>query len=251
MTNDHAPRRATLAALSDPAVLEGLFDELPDVVFFAKDRAGRYLLVNRTLLDRCGIRHRAEILGRTAEEVFPAPLGEGFTSQDRQVLATGIEIRDKLELHLYPGGGQGWCLTCKRPLRDAEGKLAGLLGISRDLQRPAGRDRALGRLAEAVRALREGYAEPLRISELARDAGLSLDRFERLVRETFHLTPRQLLTQIRIEAASKLLRGGAQSVAEVAYACGYSDHSAFTRQFKATVGLTPREYRLGRGGSRA
>ena len=36
------------------------------------------------------------------------------------------------------------------------------------------------------------------------------------------------------------------SVAEVAHACGYSDHSAFTRQFRATVGLTPREFRRAR-----
>jgi AraC-like DNA-binding protein len=32
-------------------------------------------------------------------------------------------------------------------------------------------------------------------------------------------------------------------VTEIAIACGYHDHSAFTRQFKATVGMTPSEYR--------
>jgi AraC-like DNA-binding protein len=35
----------------------------------------------------------------------------------------------------------------------------------------------------------------------------------------------------------------AGTVAEVAYACGYADHSAFSRQFKAVVGLSPSEYR--------
>jgi AraC-like DNA-binding protein len=38
-------------------------------------------------------------------------------------------------------------------------------------------------------------------------------------------------------------------VAEIAQACGYGDHSAFTRQFKATTGLTPSQYRqLSTGG---
>ena len=67
-------------------LLETLFNELPDVVFFLKDRDGRYTAANRTLLDRCGIAHRESLLGRTAEEVFPSPLGTGYTAQDRQVL---------------------------------------------------------------------------------------------------------------------------------------------------------------------
>ena len=48
----------------------------------------------------------------------------------------------------------------------------------------------------------------------------------------------------RVDAASRLLRGSALTVAAIAQACGYADHSAFTRQFKATVGLTPRAFRL-------
>jgi AraC-like DNA-binding protein len=73
--------------------------------------------------------------------------------------------------------------------------------------------------------------------------GLSLDRFERLVKRVFYLTPRELLIKTRIEAASKLLVEGDRSVADIAYACGYCDHSAFTRQFKATVGVAPAAFR--------
>jgi AraC-like DNA-binding protein len=36
---------------------------------------------------------------------------------------------------------------------------------------------------------------------------------------------------------------GEASVADIAQACGYADHSAFTRQFRATTGVTPSEYR--------
>jgi AraC-like DNA-binding protein len=94
-----------------------------------------------------------------------------------------------------------------------------------------------------VDAIRRRYAEDgLRLEALARASGLSLDRFERLVKRVFDLTPRQLLAKTRVEAASRLLLG-ARSVAEVAHACGYADHSAFTRQFHAVVGLTPREFR--------
>ena len=40
--------------LAEPFTAEVLFDHLPDVVFFIKDRDGRYLSVNRTLVERCG-----------------------------------------------------------------------------------------------------------------------------------------------------------------------------------------------------
>jgi AraC-like DNA-binding protein len=58
----------------------------------------------------------------------------------------------------------------------------------------------------------------------------------------FQLTPQQALTKLRIEAAMRLLQG-CDSVADIGLACGFTDQSAFARQFKATVGMTPREYR--------
>jgi AraC-like DNA-binding protein len=227
----------------DIGLLEKLFSQLPDVVFFAKDRQGRYARVNDTLLKRCGIRERKMLLGLTAEEVFPKPLGAGYTAQDQLVLEQGVEIRDKLELHLYPGGGQGWCLTFKTPLRDAGGAITGLVGISRDLHRPDEHDADYRRLARAVDQLQQRYAETVRLEALARSVGLSLDRFERLVKRVFYVTPRQLLTKTRIEAASRMLVESSRSIADIAYACGYCDHSAFTRQFKATVGVAPADFR--------
>ena len=70
-----------------------------------------------------------------------------------------------------------------------------------------------------------------------------MDRFERLVRRVFHLTPRQLLTKTRVEAASRMLASGNDTIADVAQSCGYSDHSAFTRQFRAVAGMTPSAFR--------
>jgi AraC-like DNA-binding protein len=51
-----------------------------------------------------------------------------------------------------------------------------------------------------------------------------------------------LLVKLRLERAADLLDGRA-SIAAIAQTCGYSDHSAFTRQFRAVVGVTPRDYR--------
>jgi len=230
-------------AIADPWFAEALFDQTPDIVFFVKDREARYVVVNETLVSRCGLRDKRDMLGKTAAEVFPALLAAGYVEQDRQVLATGAPIRDRLELHIYPGGLRGWCLTYKFALLGPDGAVVGLTGISRDLQRPDEAQEDYRQIARAVEQLQKRFAEPLRIDDLAQSAGLSVDRFERLVRRIFQLTPRQLLTKARIDAASTLLLDEHRSVADIAQACGYGDQSAFTRQFKATVGLTPSAYR--------
>jgi AraC-like DNA-binding protein len=224
-------------------VLEALFDRLPDVVFFVKDRSGRYVVVNETLRIRCGVAHKRALLGRRADEVFPPPLGGAYAAQDRLVAASGTAIEDRLELHLYPDGHRGWCLTYKRPLRKKGGPVTFVVGLSRDLHLPDEGHPEYRQLAAAVEVIRDHYDEPLRIEQLAREADLSVDRFERLVRRVFHLTPRQLLTKTRVDAASRLLANGTDTVADVAQACGYSDHSAFTRQFRAVAGMTPSAFR--------
>lgn len=117
------------------------------------------------------------------------------------------------------------------------------MGLSRDLDLPDQRHPEYRRLAEAVDFLKSRFDEPLRLTALARRFGLSLDQLERLTRRVFRLSPRQLLAKTRIEAASDLLAEGRLTIAQVAHACGYGDHSAFTRQFRATTGLTPRDHR--------
>ncbi len=231
------------AAVRQAGFVLELFDHLPDVVFFVKDARGRYAAINDTLVDRLGRRRKQDVLGRTARDLFPAPLGESYLQQDLAVLRGGRALADVLELHLYPGGAEGWCITRKTPLRAPGGAVIGLAGTSRDVRGAAVEGEPLAGLAAALRVVRERYGEPLRVDRLAADAGLSVYRFSRRIRALFGLTPAQLIAQTRLEAARALLAGGGATVAEIAVACGYCDQSAFTRHFRRVAGLTPTEYR--------
>ena len=235
-------RAALGERMADVFFAEPLFDALPDVVFFVKDAQGRYVVVNQTLVQRCGMKHKAALLGRTSAEVFAHPFGQTYLAQDLAVLAGGAEIDDQLELHLYPNRAPGWCLTRKQALRDAGGAIVGLSGISRDLAMADQKNPAYRKVAAAVHLIHDRYDQPLPLAELARVANMSESQIERYFLRIFHLTPRQLIIKTRVDAASRMLAGAA-SVADIAQACGYADHSAFTRQFKATVGLTPSQYR--------
>ncbi|HEX8777155.1 MAG TPA: AraC family transcriptional regulator [Rhodanobacter sp.] len=220
--------------------LEALFDALPDVVFFVKDVAGRYTHANLTLVRRLGLRRREEVIGRSVTELFPAAMGGSYASQDRRVLG-GEVIENQLEVHIFANRAPGWCLTCKRPLRLGEG-IDGVIGISRDLGQPDGRHPTYLRLRRVLAHLQERYAESVRVATLAELAELSVAQLERHFRRVFQLTPQQVLTKLRIEAAMRLLQGG-DSVAAIGLACGFADQSSFARQFKATVGMSPRDYR--------
>lgn len=224
--------------------MEALFDALPDVVFFVKDTAGRYTHANLTLVRRLGMKRRAEIIGRRVTEVFPSSLGRSYASQDTRVLQ-GELIENQLEVHIFPSRAHGWCLTCKRPLRIRD-EIRGVVGISRDLGRPDGRldgrHPTYARLTRVLTHLQEHYADNVRIGTLAELAEVSVAQLERHFHRVFQLTPRQMLTKLRIEAAMRLLPGP-ESIAAIALACGFTDQSAFARQFKMTVGMPPREYR--------
>lgn len=227
------------------AQLQELMDGLPDTVFFIKDRDGRYTHANQTLLRRLGRARREAVIGRTAAELFPARLGESYLAQDRRVLA-GATISNQLELHLFANRASGWCLTHKMPLRQGHA-IVGLIGISRDLQQPDGRHPGYARLRRVLDHMERRYGERVRMQTLAELAGLSLSQLERQFQRVFHLSPQQWLMRLRIEAATQLLRGGG-SIAAIGQACGFSDQSAFSRQFKAAVGTTPRDYRSLVGG---
>lgn len=228
--------------LADPFFAEALFDQLADVVFFVKDLHGRYVSVNRTLVLRCGCQSKAELIGRTPIEVFPAELGSAYAAQDHYVLEQGEAIHGQLELHLFAKRTQGWCLTDKMPLYDVSGHIIGVAGISRDLRAPDKRHSVYQRIAEVVMFVQEHYPEPLRLEDLAQLAQMSVDQLERYIHQIFDLTPKQLIIKTRLDAATHLLKGK-HSIAAVAYACGFADHSAFSRRFKATVGLSPANYR--------
>lgn len=231
------------AALATAGFALDLFDALPDVVFFAKDLEGRYRAVNETLARRLGKRAKGELLGKTARDLFPSPLGERYLAQDLAVCRTGRPVEDLLELHLYPDGHEGWCVTKKVPLRGTDGAVVGIAGTSRDVRPPDPGSGSLEGLAEALRFLHEQPGGPNRVEALARRAGLSPDRFSRRVRALFGLSASQLVIKVRVDAARRLLRAADAPIARVALACGYCDQSAFTRQFKAVTGLTPAQYR--------
>ena len=219
-----------------------LLDVIPNATIFLKDAQARYVFANQALVQRCGFAEATLLLGKTSADVFPSQFGSGYTDQDQRVLRKGVALSDQLELHLYGSRRPGWCLTHKRPIRDDRGNVIGLAGISLDLQSTRDTHPAYARLAQIDEHIRAHFNRAISMKELTDIAGISVAQLERYCKRVFHLTPRQMILKARLEHASDLLQSDLP-ITDIALRCGYTDHSAFTRQFKSMTGLTPSRFR--------
>jgi transcriptional regulator GlxA family with amidase domain len=89
----------------------------------------------------------------------------------------------------------------------------------------------------------ENLGEPLRMTALARLAGLSTAHFGVLFKEQTGSSPRDYLHLLRIHKACQLLRASNLQIKEIAARLGYQDQFHFSRQFKAFEGVSPSDYR--------
>jgi PAS domain S-box-containing protein len=245
------PCAADRPVSTELAIIEQLFDHVPETAFFLKDAGGRYVAVNQSLVDRCGFQEKRELLGHHVREIFPKELAELYAAQDQLVLCKGRAVIDHLELHWYAHRRPGWCLTTKLPMRDDAGKIVGLVGISRDLRAPGDTTTIPASLASTLEYLENHCDERLSPTSLARHAGLPPFRFARLLKRLFRLTPNQLILQTRLAAAARLLTETDRSVSDIALSCGFYDHSAMTKRFRATTSLTPTQFRSRKSGQEA
>jgi AraC-like DNA-binding protein len=101
--------------------------------------------------------------------------------------------------------------------------------------------------AGTVRRLREyvdvHLNESINLAMLAAVAGLSMHHFAREFKQSFGVTPHHYLTQKRVERAQEMLAQTDLSLAEIAYATGFSDQSHLARHFRHMLATTPREFR--------
>lgn len=232
-----------LNSLKSPFTGEALFDHLDSIVFFIKCDRGKYQVVNKTFVSRCGRSSKDEIVGRVPSDVFGQLLGNSYEKQDSEIIATGQPILSKLELHVFPDRSTGWCLTHKIPLEGQKGKSIGLVGVSQDLQLPRKETEDFAQVSSAVGYAKTNLPEGQTVKHLAAMSGLSVYQFDRRIKLVFGLNAGQWLLKLRLDRAQKLLAQTEQPIASIALDVGYGDQSAFARQFRRATGLTPGQYR--------
>lgn len=123
--------------------------------------------------------------------------------------------------------------------------LAAQLGRKHSLGRagePAKTERtALGdRQFDTVRDwMQDRLAEPIPLTDMAGLVGLSVSQFSRKFKARTGLAPHRFLLRLRLDQATRLLRTGSPTIAEVAVQCGFSHQEHLTRVMREHLGITP------------
>jgi PAS domain S-box-containing protein len=126
-------RKRTVEALaSERNLMQTIIDSLPDRIY-VKDLDKRFTLNNSAHIKALGATSKADALGRTDHDFRIPELADSYAADDRDVMQSGCPLYNREEVTVLPSGEKGWLLVSKMPLRDTEGKIIGLVGISHDI----------------------------------------------------------------------------------------------------------------------
>ncbi|WP_108944492.1 putative bifunctional diguanylate cyclase/phosphodiesterase [Shewanella halifaxensis] len=120
-----------LDAVEAPVSLQQFIDCIKEHVWM-KDASGRYVLVNHSV-ELAWNRSREHILNRTDHELFEPRLANHFVTTDEEAIIKGIEISAGQCEGLDIGNVESWLETTKLPIFEANGELAGVIGVSRNI----------------------------------------------------------------------------------------------------------------------
>lgn len=238
-----AAQTAFFLRAKNPVVFTELFDVLPNIFLFIKDRRHRYMKVNRALASLHGCANEAEMLGRTDFDFNPPTLAAQYVEEDRVVISTGRPLVDQVWLVQSADGMPRWYISSKFPVFGARRAVIGVAGVMRLYDHAGAAPRDYRRLTRACEFVLANYGQPIAVADLASRAHLSASQLQREFRRLFGLNPGDYILRVRLLMARRQLEDSSAPVGQIALDCGFYDQSHFTRAFRAATGLRPLDYR--------
>lgn len=240
--NNDVPHTQLLEQVGVQQIIK-MFDLLPNILFWIKDAQSRIIHANITYIEHLDNKHLEQIVGKTDSGFSPHHLARQYLNDDKKVLAGEI-ITDRLELNMLKNGGYGWFSTSKRPLFDIEGAIIGSYGFTQHLEKTSHLLSNVDEIKKPVEYIRENFAQEITVEQLARISFLSVSALERRFKRQLSKTPKQFINQVRLENARRLILESREPIADIADACGFKEHSYFSKQFKALFAIQPSQLRV-------
>lgn len=219
------------------------YDLLIDVLFWIKDRSGRFVYANKAFIDHVGAVSLKQIVGQTDLSFSPKHLAKQYIEDDKRVVSNGESVTDRLELNLYDGGEISWYSTSKRPLYDCDNNIIGSYGVSHQLEKSSVDLAGMKALKSPIGFVKENYQEDISVKDIADHACLSVSALERRFKKYLQRTPKQYLSDVRLEQARRRLLETKDPIGLISLDCGFSNPSYFCRRFKRKFNQSPSECR--------
>jgi len=116
---------------NEQKLLRALMDNLPDHIYF-KDAQSHFIRINQAQARFFSLGDPEEAIGKSDINFFPFEAARQKVMDERRIFMTGEPIVNLVERADRPNG-ERWVSTTKVPMCDAEGRITGLVGISRDI----------------------------------------------------------------------------------------------------------------------
>ncbi|HAM34936.1 MAG TPA: hypothetical protein DEB40_04180 [Elusimicrobia bacterium] len=118
--------------VSSRQMLQLVLDNIPQRVFW-KDRNSRYIGANQPFLRDAGLKDLSELRGKNDFDLSWKETAPLYQADDKSVMSSGKPKLGYEEPQSKPDGGKMWLRTNKIPLKDAQGRIIGVLGAYEDI----------------------------------------------------------------------------------------------------------------------
>lgn len=125
-------KEAELALSYERHLMNSLLQTVPEQIYF-KDLDSRFLRINPGLAKRYGLDDPALAIGKSDSDFYVSQHAVETALLEKQIMETGVPVVDLEEQETWPDRSPTWNLSTKMPLRDANGVVIGMFGISRDI----------------------------------------------------------------------------------------------------------------------
>ncbi|MHC4642062.1 MAG: sensor histidine kinase [Planctomycetota bacterium] len=124
-------KQAEESLAKESNLLRTLINNMPDNIY-VKDIKSRFVIANISVAHLMGTTPEG-LLGKTDFDFYPQQLAEKYFADDQKVIRTGRPLVGQEEPSIDPASKRKWYSTTKVPLRDSQGRIVGIVGISRDI----------------------------------------------------------------------------------------------------------------------
>lgn len=117
--------------MNNRSMLDSLMDTIPDAIYF-KNLKSEFVLVSKYMLEKFNITSNEDIIGKTDADIQNKDHAKRAYEDEQEIINTGKPLTNYFEKE-DSGIDECWVSSSKMPLRDNNGNIIGVFGISRDV----------------------------------------------------------------------------------------------------------------------
>lgn len=168
--------------LHEREMLQNLMDSMPDSIYF-KDKKSRFTRINKLQAEILGLEKPEDAVGLTDLDFFEKDHASEAFEDEKEIMRTGKPLVAKPEYIRLADGTYKWVSASKAPYLNSEGKITGIMGISRDISA----ERLANQKLAENEALLAGVIDGMTDLIIIRDCSFNPIRLNQTARKFFGL----------------------------------------------------------------